>query len=177
VPLKPDHTGQSENLFALLRHAVLDGPGSTPSRVRHAVAYATRDELADELRDYVVTLREHAYRATDAQVSDLLAAGWSEDQVYELTVAAALGAGQRRLDAGLAALARYGDPQPAPAGPGPSTPAPPPVEQQRQSAPQPVGQQRQSAPQPVGPQRQSAPQQPDGPLPARPVATGRHGAR
>jgi hypothetical protein len=121
VQLKPDHTGQSENLFAQLRHAVLDGPGSTPPRVRHAVAYASREELAEELREYVMTLREHAYRVTDSQVADLLTAGWSEDQVYELTVAVALGAGQRRRDAGLAALARYGEPEPvdadSPAGP------------------------------------------------------------
>ncbi|MEU8002577.1 hypothetical protein AB0B66_15585 [Catellatospora sp. NPDC049111] len=93
-----------ENLFAVLRHAVLDGPGSTPSRVRHVVAHAKLDEVSHELRGYVDTMREHAWRSTDEQVRELLAVGWSEDQVYELTVAVALGAGQRRLDAGLAAI-------------------------------------------------------------------------
>jgi hypothetical protein len=182
VPLKPDHTGQSENLFALLRQAVLDGPGSTPPRVRHAVAYATRDELAHELRDYVTTLRDHAYRATDAQVAELLATGWSEDQVYELTVAAALGAGQRRLDAGLAALARYGDSAvpSASATVGRSTPAVPGQPGSDQSALSSSG----SAPADPcpstldgQPQRQAAPQQPGDPLPARPVPAGQHGAR
>jgi hypothetical protein len=107
VPFVPDTDNDEtapESLFAVLRHAVLDGPGSTPSRVRHAVAHARVDEVSHELRGYVDTLREHAWRSTDEQVRDLLTVGWSEDQVFELTVAVALGAGQRRLDAGLAAI-------------------------------------------------------------------------
>lgn len=108
MPLHPHHDKENtaEDLLAALRHAVLDGPGSTPSRVRHAVAAAKIEELNQELRDYVGTLREHAWRSTDEQVRELLAVGWVEDQVYELTVAVALGAGGRRVDAGLAALAR-----------------------------------------------------------------------
>ncbi|GAA1653959.1 hypothetical protein ACFQY4_10405 [Catellatospora bangladeshensis] len=108
MPLHPqnDNEKTAEALLAALRHAVLDGPGSTPSRVRQAVAAAKIEELNQELRDYVETLREHAWRSTDDQVRELLAVGWVEDQVYELTVAVALGAGGRRVDAGLAALAR-----------------------------------------------------------------------
>ncbi|MBV1852284.1 hypothetical protein [Catellatospora tritici] len=106
MPLQNDDSSRPEDLFAALRHAVLDGPGSTPARVRQAVAAAKLDEISQELREYVSTLREHAWRSTDEQVRELLAAGWSEDQVYELTIAVAVGAGQRRVDAGLAALAR-----------------------------------------------------------------------
>lgn len=109
MPLVPDTDivdTSPEALFAVLRHAVLDGPGSTPSRVRHVVAHAKLDEISHELRGYVDTMREHAWRSTDEQVRELLTVGWSEDQVYELTVAVALGAGQRRLDAGLAAITK-----------------------------------------------------------------------
>ncbi len=108
MPLHPYHDNENtaEALLAALRHAVLDGPGSTPSRVRRAVAEAKVEELNHELREYVETLREHAWRSTDDQVRELLAVGWVEDQVYELTVAVALGAGGRRIDAGLAALTR-----------------------------------------------------------------------
>ncbi|GAA1418206.1 hypothetical protein [Catellatospora coxensis] len=118
MPLVPDDDDTvPESLFAVLRQAVLDGPGSTPSRVRHVVAHAKLDEVSHELRGYVETMREHAWRSTDEQVRELLAVGWSEDQVYELTVAVALGAGQRRLDAGLAAITRAqqrsGEPAPA----------------------------------------------------------------
>jgi len=53
---------------------------------------------------YVETVRRHAYRVTDAQVEALRAAGLSEDEIFELTVATAVGAGLERLDAGLGTL-------------------------------------------------------------------------
>jgi hypothetical protein len=39
-------------------------------------------------------------------VEGLRAAGYSEDQIFEATVSCALGAGLRRLDAGLSAIER-----------------------------------------------------------------------
>ena len=54
--------------------------------------------------DYTATVRRGAYLVTDAQVEALRAAGLSEDEIFELTVAAAVGAGLHRLDAGLKAL-------------------------------------------------------------------------
>lgn len=53
---------------------------------------------------YVETVRRHAYKVTDAQVEALRAAGLSEDEIFELTVAGAVGAGLERLDAGMRAL-------------------------------------------------------------------------
>jgi alkylhydroperoxidase family enzyme len=53
---------------------------------------------------YIDTVRRHAHRVTDAQVEALRADGLSEDEIFELTVAAAVGAGLERLDAGLEAL-------------------------------------------------------------------------
>ena len=53
---------------------------------------------------YAAAVRRHAYRVTDAQVEALRAAGLSEDDVFELTVAAAVGAGLDRLDAGMRTL-------------------------------------------------------------------------
>jgi alkylhydroperoxidase family enzyme len=54
--------------------------------------------------DYVETVRRHAYRVTDAQVEALRAAGLGEDEIFELTVATAVGAGLERLEAGMQAL-------------------------------------------------------------------------
>jgi alkylhydroperoxidase family enzyme len=54
--------------------------------------------------EYAATVRQHAYRVTDAQVEALRDAGLSEDEVFELTVAAAVGAGLERLDAGMRTL-------------------------------------------------------------------------
>jgi uncharacterized protein YciW len=53
---------------------------------------------------YVETVRQHAYQLTDRRLEELADAGWTDGQVFELTVAAAFGAARRRLDAGLAAL-------------------------------------------------------------------------
>jgi hypothetical protein len=51
------------------------------------------------MADYLALIDQQPYRITDANVSALRSAGLSEDGIFELTVAAALGAAQRRLDA------------------------------------------------------------------------------
>jgi alkylhydroperoxidase family enzyme len=56
-------------------------------------------------RAYLETVRRHAYRVTDDQVGELRAGGVGEDEIFELTVAAAVAAGLERLDAGLRTLA------------------------------------------------------------------------
>jgi alkylhydroperoxidase family enzyme len=55
-------------------------------------------------RTYLDTVRRHAYRVTDRHVLELREAGLSEDEIFELTVAAAVAAGLERLEAGLRAL-------------------------------------------------------------------------
>ena len=53
---------------------------------------------------YLDKVRRHAYRVTDADVDALRAAGRTDDEIFEQTVAAAVAAGLERLDAGLATL-------------------------------------------------------------------------
>ena len=48
---------------------------------------------------YLDKVRNRAYTVTDADVDGLKAAGFSEDELFEQTVAAAIGEGLRRLDA------------------------------------------------------------------------------
>jgi alkylhydroperoxidase family enzyme len=88
--------------FDALRHAVLDYEGTVPADLRRAAF--SGDEVPEVLTGYVEKVRRHAYKVTDEEVAALLAAGFSEDQVFELTVAVAAGAGFRRLDAGLRAI-------------------------------------------------------------------------
>jgi alkylhydroperoxidase family enzyme len=57
-----------------------------------------------ELAPYVEQVRLHAYQVTDADVQRLKDAGFDEDEIFELTVSAAVAAGLERLDAGLRAL-------------------------------------------------------------------------
>lgn len=49
-------------------------------------------------------IAERPWTVTDDDIASLKAAGYSEDQLYELVLAAATGAGIRRLDAGLRAM-------------------------------------------------------------------------
>jgi alkylhydroperoxidase family enzyme len=53
---------------------------------------------------YLEKVRACAYAVTDADVDALRAAGASEDEIFEQTVAAAIGEGLRRLDAAARAL-------------------------------------------------------------------------
>jgi hypothetical protein len=91
----------AEEVAALLR-AVLDSPAVTDPATR-AAAYRS-DGLPPPLGRYVAKVRGESYRVTDEDVQTLLNAGHSEDAVFEITVATALGAAMRRLEAGLSGL-------------------------------------------------------------------------
>lgn len=55
-------------------------------------------------RAYLEKVRLHAYRVTDGDVEALLASGLTEDEVFEVTVAAAVTAGLERFVAGVRTL-------------------------------------------------------------------------
>ena len=55
-------------------------------------------------------IARHAHRVTEDDIVALLRTGVSEEQVFEATVAAALGAGWARLEVGLRALAASKEP-------------------------------------------------------------------
>ena len=84
-----------------VRRAVVEEPGELPAAVREALVAGK--PAPPPFHAYVEKVRRHAYRVTDAEVAALVAET-SEDEVYEATVAAALGAGLARLEAGLAAI-------------------------------------------------------------------------
>jgi hypothetical protein len=87
--------------------AVLRGKAHTATALREAVArgrVAERTDVPDELRALVTKVHDHAYRVTDADL-DALRARYDEDQLFEIVVAAAVGAARHRLQAGLRAVA------------------------------------------------------------------------
>jgi hypothetical protein len=93
----------SQALAALQRathQAVVDGPGRTDAALRQEVA---RGQAPPELAALVQKIRDHAYRVTDADL-DALRVTYSEDQLFEIIVAAALGAAEHRLARALAAI-------------------------------------------------------------------------
>ena len=91
-----------EDFRRRLVDAVLTAPGETPTEVRRAVL--ERATAPDPLAPYVSNVVRHAYRVTDTDVARLRHAGHSDDSLFEITVAAAVGAALHRLDRGLAAL-------------------------------------------------------------------------
>ena len=76
------------------------------------------DELIERLREasqpdraqppaaaaYLEKVRTRAYSVTDRDVEELLASGLTDEEIFEATVATAVGAGLERLEAGLRAL-------------------------------------------------------------------------
>jgi alkylhydroperoxidase family enzyme len=85
-----------------LRRSVLNDGLATSASMRRA---AYLGDVPDPvLAGYVAAVRDHAHRISDADIAALQKHGHSDDAIFELTVAAALGAAQQRLDAGLAIL-------------------------------------------------------------------------
>jgi alkylhydroperoxidase family enzyme len=103
--LPPKGPGRREGLVRRLEDAVLRSPGMLDPAVRQAIA-DERDVPAD-FATYVRKVFRHAYKVTDEDVAELRAAGRSEDEIFEATLAAALGAGRLRLRAGLAAIRSF----------------------------------------------------------------------
>jgi hypothetical protein len=65
---------------------------------------AARPAAPEIMADYLQKVRERAYTVTDADVQQLKDAGIGEDEIFEQTVAEAMGQGLRRLDAAEKAL-------------------------------------------------------------------------
>jgi alkylhydroperoxidase family enzyme len=89
-------------LLRQLEAAVLASPGTLDPAVRRACADGAPPAA---LAAYVDKVRVAAYKVTDDDVAALRAAGYSEDQIFEATVSAALGANLSRLELALRTLA------------------------------------------------------------------------
>lgn len=89
--------------IAALRHAVFDAPARTDPALRRAAA--DPDTLDEPWRSYAVLVRDASYRITDADVTQLTDAGHTEDAIFEITVAAAVGSALHAFDTGQRTLA------------------------------------------------------------------------
>ena len=93
-----------DELVTRTTHAVLDSKGETKPELRWAIFHRRMAEVPANLRTYVEKVGQHAYEVTDADIEGLMRAGYSEDAIFEITGAAALGAAIMRLERGLIAL-------------------------------------------------------------------------
>jgi alkylhydroperoxidase family enzyme len=88
------------DLARATRDAVFDGPGSADASLRRKIG---SQDPPPELAALAAKVRDHAYRVTDHDVA-ALRSHYTDDQLFELIVAAAVGAAGRRLDRALAVL-------------------------------------------------------------------------
>ena len=100
--LSRGRSGDHGDPVADLRHAVLDAPAATDPALRAAAAAG--DPLPEPWQAYATTVRDASYLVTETDVDRLTTAGCSEDQIFEVTVAAAVGAALRSFDASRNAL-------------------------------------------------------------------------
>jgi alkylhydroperoxidase family enzyme len=61
----------------------------------------------DPLLELVDSIARHAYRVTDEQIAALRDAGRSEDELFDVIIATAVGAGVARRTVGLDAIAAW----------------------------------------------------------------------
>ena len=96
MPTDP-HAASRDRVF----RTVIEGPGESEIAVRRAAAEDVG--VPAELATLVDKIHRHAYKVTDEDLSRLRLT-YSDDQLFEIVVSAALGASRIRLAAGLAAL-------------------------------------------------------------------------
>ena len=85
-----------------LRYAVLSGPGSLSPHVRQAISEGGR--LPGALQVFVQKLTCAASTLTDDDIAELHRAHYTDDQIFEAIVSAAVGTGLFRLDCVLSLL-------------------------------------------------------------------------
>jgi AhpD family alkylhydroperoxidase len=91
-------TGKGVGTLAELRRAVLQAPASTPPELRRAAA------AGDAWGSYAATVRTASHRITDEDIARLKQ-DHTEDEIFEVTVAAAVGAALDHHDTGRENLA------------------------------------------------------------------------
>lgn len=87
-----------------LRYTVLSGPGSLPSDIRHAISQGAN--LSGALGIFTQKVSEHAFTLSDDDIAELHRAKYTDDQIFEAIVSAALGAGLFRLERVLSLIAK-----------------------------------------------------------------------
>jgi alkylhydroperoxidase family enzyme len=68
------------------------------------VIVAALPAAPESMGPYLAKVRERAYTVTDDDVDGLKAAGFSEDEIFEQTVAVAIAQGLRRYDAAMGVI-------------------------------------------------------------------------
>jgi hypothetical protein len=90
------------NKMERLRYAVVSSPGSLAPNIRQAITEGAYSSIP--LGTFAQKVAEHAFMVNDDDIRELHRAHYSDDQIFEAAVSAALGAGLYRLGRVLAVL-------------------------------------------------------------------------
>ena len=85
-----------------LRNAVVSSPGSLTPDIRQAISEGSF--VSGPLGTFAQKVSEHAFMVNDDDIAALHRAHYSDDQIFEAAVSAALGAGLYRLECVRSAL-------------------------------------------------------------------------
>jgi alkylhydroperoxidase family enzyme len=97
-------SGRYDTFVAKLKAAVFESPGTVSTELRRAIADRQWTSVPLALAPYVEKVALHAYKVTDEDVEAVKRAGYSEDEIFEATSAAAVGAALMRLECGMAVV-------------------------------------------------------------------------
>jgi hypothetical protein len=94
---------EKRSIHRLLVNRILQGPGRAPAEQR-ARAFANAG-LPEPLRGLLGKVATRSREVAEADFATASAAGFTDDQLFELVICAAVGQSTRQYEAGLAALA------------------------------------------------------------------------
>ena len=97
-----DNDDRHANKMERLRYAVVAGPGSLAPNIRQAISERTYS--FSPLGAFAEKVAERAFTVNDEDIQALHRAHYSDDQIFEAAVSAALGAGLYRLECVLTVL-------------------------------------------------------------------------
>jgi hypothetical protein len=100
--VRPNEIDPYDGMLRRLQEAVFSGPGTLDTRVRQAIGGGV--QISGALGQYVSKVAQRDYKGIGNCIADLQLEGYSDDQIFEATVSAALGAGVKRLQLVLQAL-------------------------------------------------------------------------
>lgn len=84
--------------------AITEAKGETAADMRRALVEGRCDQVPAALKPYAEKVARRAWEITDADVDALRARGYTEDQIFEATASAAMGAAVMRLNKAMAVL-------------------------------------------------------------------------
>ena len=93
------------NKMERLRYAVVSGPGSLAPDIRQAISEGNYG--SSPLGCFAQKVAEHAFTVNDDDIRELHRAHYSDDQIFEAAVSAALGAGLFRLECVLTVVRKH----------------------------------------------------------------------